>query len=57
MVTELETLTLTDLINQFIERPNLSPKTRGYYTDILWKFEWFARNQGWPTKRGLELFD
>lgn len=41
--------TLKDLINQFIDRPHLSPKTRGYYQDILWKFEWFARHQGWPT--------
>lgn len=54
MVTETETkTTLKDLINQFVERPHLSPKTRQYYADILWKLEWFARDQGWPSDLGL----
>jgi len=45
--------TLKKLINQFIERSHLSPKTRDYYRDILGKFEWFARNQGWPNDPNL----
>ncbi len=54
MVTELKpkTLILKELINQFIERP-LTPKTRLYYTEILSRFEWYARSQGWPA--GLNL--
>jgi len=55
-MNETKTKTQTNLkklINQFIERSHLSPKTRDYYRDILGKFEWFARNQGWPNDPNL----
>ncbi len=51
--TETKTQTLKNLINQFIERHHLAPKTRDYYRDILGKFEWFARDQGWPSDPNL----
>lgn len=48
-----KTLTLKELIVQFIRRHSLSPKTQQYYRDILSKFEWYARTQGWPSDPNL----
>jgi len=46
MVTQVnpKTLTLGDLINQFARRPTLAKRTQQFYTDILSKFEWYARS-------------
>jgi len=55
MVTQVnpKTLTLGDLINQFARCPTLAKRTQQFYTDILSKFEWYARSQGWPTDPNL----
>jgi len=48
-----KTPTLTELIIQFTRRHSLSPRTQQYYRDILSKFEWYARTQGWPSDPNL----
>jgi len=50
MVTQLkkETLTLHELITRFLNRHNLSPRTRDYYQNILAHLGWYARKNDWP---------
>jgi len=49
MVTQLKTLTLSELITKFLRsRQDLSPSTQTYYRTILVNFGWYARSQGWP---------
>ena len=55
MVTKLKpkTPTLEKLIPRFTTRPSLAPRSREYYNNILAKFLWYARTQGWPTDPSL----
>jgi len=50
MVTQLkkETLTLGEVIDRFLNRYGLSPRTRDYYHNILANLNWYARQNGWP---------
>jgi len=50
MVTQLrkETLTLPEVIDRFLNRYGLSPRTRDYYRNILANLNWYARQNGWP---------
>lgn len=55
MVTQLnpKNPTLEELIPRFTTRPGLAPKSREYYNNILAKFLWYARSQGWPADPSL----
>ena len=49
MVTELKTLTLSELIQRFLgSRADLATSTLEYYRIILGNFGWYGRSQGWP---------
>ncbi len=54
MVTKVSTITLPELIQKFLaSRKNLAPSTQDFYRNILGKFLWYLRNQGWPTDPNL----
>ena len=44
----LATQTLHQLISRFVSRPNLSPRTREFYSMVLRNFEWYATQNHWP---------
>lgn len=54
MVTELKTLSLSELIQKFLRsRGDLAPSTIEYYQNILANFGWYARTQGWPEANAV----
>jgi len=48
--TRKETLTLPEVIDRFLNRYGLSPRTRDYYQNILANLNWYARSNGWPER-------
>ncbi len=44
---------LRDLITRFINRPNLSERTRDYYANLLGNFERYARSKAFPGPADL----
>ena len=54
MVTQLKTLTLSELIQKFLRsRADLSPATQDYYRTLLANLGWYARSQGWPEASAI----
>ena len=44
----IEAASLQDLITRFCNRRDLAARTRGYYSNILSHFAWYAGARGWP---------
>ncbi len=53
VTTSAPKITLRDLIIRFTSRPNLSGKTRDFYSMVLRNFEWYARTKGWPGPEAI----